>query len=376
MHEARVPGRATLPGDEEVLASDGLVSSARLKVPPLESEVDAPGVVSLTVRRGHTRLIGGSRLVRELVSRFEAVAASEARVLVSGESGTGKELVTRMIHEASQRRDGPFVAINCAAFPLPLLEAELFGHERGAFSGAHTRRTGRFQAADGGTLFLDEVAELPLPAQAKLLRVLEVGCFEPLGTNRTVKVDVRVIAATHCDLRARVRQGLFREDLYYRLKVVHLRTPPLRERAEDIPMLVAFCLAQQARAGAPAPTIAPDAMAALERYPFPGNVRELQHALQQAAVLAGGGQIEREHLPAEIGAEGAEAIANGAIGPLVDAVSGFEREYLVRALSATSGNRSRCARMLGISRKCLWEKRRRYGITDDELTPAEVRPAG
>ncbi len=322
---------------------------------------------------GHASgLVGRSPPMVRLLERLETVAGSDAPVLVTGESGTGKELVARSIHTLSPRRQKAFVAVNCAAFPETLLEAELFGHERGAFTGAVKKRDGRFKAADGGTLMLDEISEIPLPAQAKLLRVLQEGVFEPLGTNAPVSVDVRIVSASNRNLKQRVAEGRFREDLYYRLNVLDLNIPPLRERRGDIPLLVEFFLRRKAGERAPA-AISPRAWAALAEYSFPGNVRELEHAVEHAVVLSRGGAIDLEHLPRDIvgaravaGAAGELGGGSGALRPLAVAVKEFEREYLVRALAACEGRKARAAEMLGISRKNLWEKLKAHGLGEGE----------
>jgi DNA-binding NtrC family response regulator len=315
-------------------------------------------------------IIGRSPPMVRLLDRLETIAGNDSPVLITGESGTGKELVARRLHQLSARGDKPFVAVNCAAFPETLLEAELFGHEKGAFTGAVKKREGRFKSADGGTLFLDEIAEIPPTAQAKLLRVLQEGMFEPLGTNTAVKVDVRIISATHQNLKDRIAQKLFREDLYYRLKVLDLQIPALRERRGDLPLLVEHFLAISSRGGEP-PAIAPRAWGALSEYPFPGNVRELQHAIERAVVLARGGEIDLEHLPEDIVGRTIAPTQNGArseeIRPLAVAMKEFEREYLLRTLHLADQKRARAAEMLGISRKNLWEKLRAHNISDAEL---------
>src|SRR6185369_7247490 len=256
---------------------------------------------TLLLRSPSNRLIGHSALMRKLQSRIEMIATSEAPTLLMGESGTGKELVARLLHERSARARKPFVAVNCAAFPETLIEAELFGYERGAFTGAVKKRDGRFRAADGGTLFLDEIAELPLSAQAKLLRVLQDGTVEPLGTDASVKVDVRVISATHRNLREQVAQRLFREDLFYRINVLDVNLPPLRDREGDLPVLIQFFLDGFPKVDAAGQrvvhTLSSDAYAALSAYRFPGNVRELAHAVEHAVVMAGSGEITLDHLP-------------------------------------------------------------------------------
>jgi DNA-binding NtrC family response regulator len=307
-------------------------------------------------------IVGRSPAIVQVLERMTAIATSDAAVLLAGESGTGKELLAHMIHERSARRDRPLVIVNCAAFPETLIEAELFGHERGAFTGALQRRDGKFKAAEGGTLFLDEINGLSLAAQAKLLRVLQDGRFQPLGTNAEVSVDVRLVSATNRDLQAMVSEGTFRGDLYYRIKVLDVEIPPLRARDGDLPVLVAHFLDKHAPPGRP-PALSPRAWAALATYPFPGNVRELEHAIQRAIVLAGCDEIDLEHLPREIapGRIGAAASDHG-IQPLAVAVHAFEREYLRSALDATGGNKTHAARLLGISRKHLWEKLRRLDL--------------
>ena len=337
---------------------------------------------ALAQRPPRNRLVGESPQMLKLQSRIEMIAQSEAAVLVHGESGTGKELVARLLHDRGPRADKPFVAVNCGAFPETLIEAELFGFERGAFTGAMRKRDGRFKAADRGTLFLDEIAELPLPAQAKLLRVLEEGVFEPIGTNVSVKVDVRLISATHRDLRQRIAEGSFREDLFYRINVLDVALPALREREGDLPILIQFFLdgfaTQDSSAGRRVPSLSGDAFAALTSYSYPGNVRELAHAIEHAVVLAGGGEITLDHLPAAI----AEAGAAHALAPpdpptvdpatppatlrLADAVRAFEKAHLRRVLAVAGGKRVRAAQMLGISRKTLWERLRDYDVEDSQ----------
>jgi DNA-binding NtrC family response regulator len=319
-------------------------------------------------------LIGDSLAMRRLAVQIDAMARSGANVLVTGESGTGKELVARRLHGLSSRRDRPFVAVNCAAFPETLLEAELFGHERGAFTGAHRAREGRFQAAHGGVLFLDEVGELSPSAQAKLLRVLEVGTFEPLGTSRSQRVDVRVVSATHRDLREHIRLGRFRDDLFYRLKVVHVSLPPLRERVEDLVLLATHFL----RRIAPRRplTLSPAAWAALKAYAFPGNVRELENAIHHAVVVCPGDVVHLEHLPQEIVGEPrldtieAPAPTTLVAPTLAEATATFERSFLLRTLRSVGGARGVAAARLGISRKSLWEKLRRYEVSETELIEA------
>ncbi len=319
---------------------------------------------------GATVIIGRSPALASLLERIDTLAHSEAPVLITGESGTGKELIARTLHERSSRRNSPFVAVNCAAFPETLLEAELFGHEKGAFTSALRKRDGRFKAAHGGTLLLDEVGEIPLPAQAKLLRVLQEGSVEPLGTNNSVPVDVRIISATHRNLKELISEGRFREDLYYRLNVLDISIPPLRARRGDIPLLLQHFLRHYTPAGEVTPDISPRAWARLLEHPFPGNVREFAHAVEHAVVLAKGGRIDLEHLPVDIVGRVERAEEDelaDQFRPLSAAVSEFEREYLKRALAHAQGSRTRAAELLGISRKNLWEKLRLHGISSMEL---------
>ncbi len=316
------------------------------------------------------QIIGDSPPMTRLMDRIETFAETEAPVLILGESGTGKELIARRLHQLSQRGDKPFVAVHCAAFPETLIEAELFGHERGAFTGAVRRRDGRFKVADGGTLFLDEVAEIPLPAQAKLLRVLQEGQFEPLGTSTPMRVDVRILSATHRDLKRCVHEGTFREDLYYRLNVLDLTAPPLRERRADLPVLVEHFLRRFAPDPDDPPSISPAAWAALTNHPFPGNVRELEHAIQHAVVLARGSELQMWHLPRDVAGPDADLDSTretDTLEPLASAIKAFEREYLLRALRMAGGKKVKAASMLGISRKNLWEKLKGHDISDDDV---------
>jgi two-component system response regulator HydG/two-component system response regulator AtoC len=305
-------------------------------------------------------VFGGSPTMTRLYYLIETFSQSDAPLLVHGDSGTGKEVVARRVHELSSRSGRPFVPVNCAAFPDTLLEAELFGHERGAFTGAVRKRDGRFKSADRGTVFLDEVAELSPSAQAKLLRVLQEGTFEPLGTNDPVTVDVRIISATHQNLKELIAQGRFREDLFYRLKVLTIELAPLRERRGDLPLLVQHFLRRFDNAGNPPLSIAPRAWAALTEYAFPGNVRELEHALQHAAIMAvsrASPEIDIEDLPPEFAGSDYGTSAQGEqFRPLRAAIGDFEREYLGRALEMVKGKKAKAAQLLGVSRKALWKK--------------------
>ncbi len=303
--------------------------------------------------------VGDSAAARRVLDLVSRVAASKISVLLTGESGTGKELVARMIHARSDRADKPFVAINCAALPETLLESELFGIERGVATGVEAR-AGRFETAQGGTLFLDEIGDMPVALQSKLLRVLQEREIERVGGRRRVPIDVRVLAATHARLAERIAEGEFREDLYYRLRVVEIGLPPLRERREDIPKLVRYFLDRfAAREGREAPTLDRDAYAALLSHDFPGNIRELENLLEGAAALSQGGAIRREDLqwlpraalPSEAGAPA------GAGDDEVADLRVLEERHIQRVLRMAGGNKSRAARLLGISRRTLYRKR-------------------
>jgi DNA-binding NtrC family response regulator len=323
--------------------------------------------VTLACGRASAKLVGTSDIMLALVRAIHTVAPTDASVVIFGESGTGKEVVARAVHEASQRAGGPFVGVNCAAFPESLIDAELFGHERGAFTGAMQRREGRFKAADGGTLLLDEVGEIPLAVQAKLLRVLQDGVIEPLGSNQPIRLDVRIICATHRNLKQMVAQGTFREDLYYRLNVLDIRVPPLRSRRSDLPLLVSHFFRKFADDGAEL-RMDPAAWAALMRHAFPGNVRELEHAIHHAVVMSQGGMIGVSHLPADIGGRGAApSESDSRPRPLADSMKDFERQCLILALNATDGVKFKAAQLLGISRKTLWEKLKLHHITSSDL---------
>ncbi|HSE92508.1 MAG TPA: sigma-54 dependent transcriptional regulator, partial [Methylomirabilota bacterium] len=289
-------------------------------------------------------------------------ATSTAPVLVYGESGTGKELVARTIHDLSNRRSKPFVAINCAAIPETLIESELFGHERGAFTGATERRLGCFELADGGTLFLDEIAEMDNSTQAKLLRVLQEGSFRRVGGGKgEIQVDVRVIAATNRVPTDAMAQGQLREDLFYRLNVFAIRLPALRERKEDIPLLGKTFIDEFNRQdNRQVRGLNAEAEKALDRYAWPGNVRELRNVIQRAVVLSGTGLIGVEHLPDNVlrGAEPAKAVATGSIRTIRE----LEREEILRALEETSQDKRKAAALLGISLKTLYNKLAKYGI--------------
>jgi two-component system response regulator AtoC len=317
------------------------------------------------------KLIGRSPAMLALLDRIRTVAPTDASVVILGESGTGKEVVARAVHEASMRASAPFIAVNCTAFPETLIEAELFGHERGAFTGATQRRDGRFKAADGGTLLLDEVGEIPLSVQAKLLRVLQEGTIEPLGSHRPVQLDVRLICATHRNLKQMIVAGTFRDDLYYRLNVLDIHVPPLRNRRSDLPLLVSHFYRKFAGDTSEL-RLHPTAWATLMHHPFPGNVRELEHAIHHAVVLSQGKEIGLAHLPADIaGQEQAAHEADATARQLAESMKDFERQCLLVALNATGGIKFKAAQLLGISRKTLWEKLKAHHITDSNLDDEE-----
>jgi two-component system response regulator AtoC len=347
--------------EEIVLVVRKAVERERLvaRVQELESE--------LGHRQASERIIGASRALRDAIDVAHKVAPYPSTVLITGESGTGKELFARLVHEQSPRASAPFVAVNCGAIPESLLESELFGHARGAFTGAVSDHTGLFADADGGTLLLDEIGELPHVLQVKLLRVLQEGEIRPVGGSATRHVDVRVLAATNRDLADEVANRRFREDLYYRINVVSIHLPSLRERPEDVPELAQhFARRYAQRLGMPAATLTPAALAALARHPWPGNVRELENAIERALVLAGGREIETVHLP--LGVQG-KLTASGSPRSPSDAdlsvkvrVRQLERGLIESALERTAGNRTQAARLLDLSHRALLYKIREYGL--------------
>jgi DNA-binding NtrC family response regulator len=310
---------------------------------------------------GFQGVVGASDAMRAVFERVRTVAQTDATVLIQGESGTGKERIARAIHRASPRVSGPFVAISCGALPETLLEAELFGHEKGAFTDAHKERKGRFELADKGTLFLDDIDDMPLVVQTKLLRVLQERSFERVGGEETRRIDIRVVAATKVPLQKRVQEGRFRDDLFYRIHVVPLLLPPLRERSGDIPLLVAHLVERHGNGRRYA--LARGTLALLERYAWPGNVRELENAIQRAIALAGDrSELAAEDLiPLDARWRGATEVQEKVRG-LREVLREREIEHIVRALKMTGGHRSQTADLLGISRKVLWEKIRDFGI--------------
>ena len=325
----------------------------------------------LDERFGLASMAGRSAPMRALFQLIETVAPTAATILITGETGTGKEMVARAIHQTSPRHRGRFVAINVSAIPETLLDAELFGHARGAFTGAVAMRQGRLEQADGGTLFLDEVGTMPMALQMKMLRVLQEREFERIGDTRTIKVDVRIVAATNADLARMVKDGSFREDLYYRLNVIHVQLPPLRERVEDIPLLVKTFVEKFRRSGSDAasgelPTVSQDAMRRLMAYPWPGNVRQLENAVERALALIGARtQIDVTDLPADLQTTGESSNKPSLDLPMdgIDLpalVSQIEKDLIERALARTTQNKGAAARLLGLKRTTLVEKLKRF----------------
>ncbi len=362
-------------------------------VATVQRALTAPGKVDPHLANGSDEeelpLIGRSPAMQEIYRVLARLMVTDLTVLITGESGTGKELVARALHDFGKRRDGPFVALNMAAIPRELIESELFGHERGAFTGATQRYTGRFGQADGGTLFLDEIGDMPIEAQTRLLRVLQDGEYTTVGGRTPIRADVRIVAATHRDLRQWVRQGLFREDLYYRLNVVPLRIPPLRERTEDIPALVRHFLGHTQREGLPSKTLDNTALERLKRHRWPGNVRELENLIRRLGALYSEDIIGLDTIEAELAetANTPEAEQQGQPEALGDAVERHLRDYFAAhgdglpatgvygrvlreverplitiALSATKGNQLKAASLLGVNRNTLRKKIRELDI--------------
>ncbi len=309
-------------------------------------------------------MVGESAAMRHLREQVAMAAPTNGRVLILGENGTGKELVARTIHQLSRRRTGPFVEVNCAAIPEELIESELFGHVRGAFTGSVADKPGRFEQASGGTIFLDEVGDMSLKTQAKVLRVLQEQVMERVGGTHRIKVDVRVLAATNKELPSEIRAGRFREDLFFRLNVIPIFVPPLRERAEDVPVLAEhFMAVMAAEYGRRPKRIQPEAMARLQHYHWPGNVRELRNTIERLIIMAADDAITARDL-AFLGREGGAMpeAAPALTTTLADARDRFEKEYILRALSAAHGNMSRTAELLGVERSNLYKKMKAFGI--------------
>jgi two-component system, NtrC family, nitrogen regulation response regulator NtrX len=311
-------------------------------------------------------MVGESHEIRQLREQIAMAAPTNGRVLIYGENGTGKELVARSVHALSRRRSGPFIEVNCAAIPEELIESELFGHMKGAFTGAVSDRRGRFEAADGGTIFLDEIADMSLKTQAKVLRVLQEQVVDPVGGTQSVKVDVRVLAATNKELPSEIRAGRFREDLFFRLNVIPIFVPPLRDRDEDVPLLAEHFMAELAREyGRRSKTLDASAVVALRRYAWPGNVRELRNVIERLMIMVAGDVISAPHVSflASSRVEQADAYeVDGQVLSLHDARERFERDYILRTLAAQQGNISRTADVLGVERSNLYRKMRAYGI--------------
>ncbi|QQR90724.1 MAG: sigma-54-dependent Fis family transcriptional regulator [Myxococcales bacterium] len=327
-------------------------------------------------------LIGSSAAMNQVAQVIERVSDTPSTVLITGESGTGKELIARMLHETGSRRDKPFIAVHCAAIPSELIESELFGYEKGAFTGAVTSKPGRFELAHGGTLFLDEIGEIPLPIQVKLLRVLQESEFERVGGIRTIKVDVRLVAATNRDLQTEINEGRFREDLYYRLNVVQTRLPPLRERKEDIPLFVQHFIAKfNERLGKQVSGIAPEAMAVLQDHGWRGNIRELENVMERCVLFCDGDLIQVDAIPQELSQNISSYPPRNSSFPsspgdlsspnlgLKDAVreatQRIERDIIVQALEQTDFNVTHAAKLLKISRKSLQTKMKEFGLRSD-----------
>jgi two-component system response regulator AtoC len=308
-------------------------------------------------------LIGNSAAFRRVIEQVTEVCETKATVLLNGESGTGKELVARAIHFNSPRRDKPFIAVNCTAIPEALLESELFGHVKGAFTGALANRIGRFAAADGGTLFLDEIGDMALPVQAKLLRVIQERSFEPVGATRTQTVDVRLIAATHRDMRQAVDAGSFREDLFYRLNVFPILLPPLRDRADDIPLLSSHFLAELAEGmGKRASGFSPAAMVAMTAYDWPGNIRELHNCIERAVIVTKTQTIDATDLPQDLFSGSRRTEREGLPRDLDAELERIERDFIIAALRRSDGVQVRAAKLLGIAERSLWHRIKKLGI--------------
>ncbi len=357
--------------------------SSAIRIAATRLSTPAPSPARRTT--SDSAIIASSVVMLNVLEQVNVIAPYKINVLITGETGTGKELIAREIHRTSPRAKNDFIAMNCAAIPEQLLEDELFGHVKGAFTGAHGERKGRFEQADGGTLFMDEIGDMNLSLQAKLLRILQESEFERLGSSRTIKVDVRVVAATSANLEAKIADGSFRADLYHRLNVVHLRVPALRERPDDVlplaqGLLKRFCDASDL----PPKTLADEAYHSLISYNFPGNVRQLQNAMERAAVFSGAGsEVRLEHLPEEFRNQGSmfqigtsasllpSSIPDEGID-FTDVVSQIERKLLLQTLDKTGGNKMQAAKLLNMKRTTLVEKIKRLNIDADEDDRADA----
>jgi DNA-binding NtrC family response regulator len=346
---------------EKPISSEKLLLTVEnaLKLKRLEAENR-----QLRQRLGKHEIVWNSAVMQKIMAQVERVAASESRVCILGETGTGKELVARTLHDRSPRAAGPFVALNCAAVPAELIESELFGHEKGSFTGAAGRHAGKFEQADGGTIFLDEIGDMPLPMQAKLLRVLEEGEVERIGGDKPIAVNVRVLVATHRDLEALAREGKFRQDLFHRVYVFPLLLPPLRGRAEDIPALVAHFADQVCGQNNWKPVVfAPEAIAELQTYSWPGNVRELRNVVERLILLSSDGPVTvetvRSALPQGLSAS---PVSGGSSGPLAERVQHFERDTILAELKHSNYHVTNAAKALGLERRHLYKKAEQLGI--------------
>ena len=376
----RIADYVSLALSHERLAEEArCAAEARDRAERLEQRVERLRE-ELANSRGYRRVIGASKPWTDVLTHAAKVAPTETTVLLTGESGTGKEVVARLIHRGSSRAKGPFVALNCAALPETLLESELFGHEKGAFTGAVASRAGCIEQAAGGLLFLDEIGEMSRSVQAKLLRVLQEREYQPLGATKPVKADVRVVAATNRDLAAAISRGEFREDLYYRLQVFEIRLPPLRERMSDVlPLAESFLEELGQVVGRPAAGISRDAREVLLGYGWPGNVRELRNVLERATILCDGGLITAEHLPRELAVRSVGTAERGSPGAAAAAAAtvnleAVERNAVIRALELAGNNRSQAARLLGIARPQLYHRLKKFGIDESGNAPAGAAP--
>lgn len=337
-----------------------IVVAQALKYSNLVSQVS---FLRSELSKKYGEIIGESAAIKEVIMLIDRVAATNASVLITGESGTGKEITALTIHQASPRKEYPFVAVNCAALPEQLLESELFGHEKGAFTGAAALKPGRFEIADKGTIFLDEIGEMSPTMQAKLLRVLQERAFERVGGTETLHVDVRIISATNIDIKKAVEEGKFREDLYYRLNVVHIHLPPLRERKEDIPLLVNYFLKKYMLGTYPVKKISPEAMELLMNYHWPGNIRELQNVIERSIIICPGDTILPEHLPKELQQQQSNAVETIVHFPDTGiSLEEVEKQLILTALKKSKGNQTKAAQLLGITRSALIYRSQKYNI--------------
>jgi two-component system response regulator HydG len=380
-------GRATIDTAVEAIREGAYdfiekpLDTARLKVcisralERRDTEREVQGLRRRLKQLGGTDFIGQAPVMRKVFELIEKVAPSRAAVAISGESGTGKEVVAKSLHNLSPRREKAFVAINCASIPATLMESEFFGHERGAFTGADQRRSGVFELAHGGTLFLDEVGEIPIELQAKLLRVLEEGKLRRVGGKVEIEVDVRVVCATNRDLRAEIKKGNFREDLFFRLNVFQIVLPPLRDRREDIPLLIQHFVEKfNAESGKRVRGVQPDALEVLQGFDWPGNIRELRNAVERAVILCDGELLGQDHLPPDMaGRQPEKASFRLPYGLTLDLV---EKEYILGSLERNGGNKARTAEMLGVSEKTLYNKLNRYAAEARGEPPPVRKTAG